>query len=160
MKTWTNHDLIRQSMLAAIYVVLVYIFSFASFGLVQFRLAEMLMIFIFFDKKSIVGLTVGCLIANWVGGALVIDIFVGSLATLIGGYLMWSFKKWPAFALLFPVLSNGIIVGLILTYAYVLAPLYISIPLVMLGELAVLYIIGLPVYLVLKRNQGFLEFFK
>jgi uncharacterized membrane protein len=73
---------------------------------------------------------------------------------------MWSFKKWPAFALLFPVLSNGIIVGLILTYAYVLAPLYISIPSVMLGELAVLYIIGLPVYLVLKRNKGFLEFFK
>jgi uncharacterized membrane protein len=160
MKTWTTHDLIRQSMIAAIYVVLVYVFSFASFGLVQFRLAEILMIFVFFDKKSIVGLTIGCLIANWVGGALVIDIFVGSLATLIGGYLMWQFRKWPILALLFPVISNGIIVGLILTYAYVLAPLYISIPSVMLGEFAVLYVIGLPIYLILRKNKGFLEFFQ
>jgi len=59
MKNLILLDVLKQAMLAAIYVVLVYIFQFASFGLVQFRIAELLMIFILFDKKSIIGLTIG-----------------------------------------------------------------------------------------------------
>lgn len=159
MNRWSTKDFLMQAMIAAIYTVLVYVFRFASFGLIQFRVAEVLMILVFFDKKSVIGLTLGCFISNWISGAIVIDIFLGPLGTLSAGLLMVYFKKIPKFALSFPAITNGIVVGLILTYGYVLGPLYITIPAVFIGEFAVLYILGLPLYLLLKQNKGFLEFF-
>ena len=38
----------KQAMLATVYVVLVYAFQFLSFEKVQFRIAELLLIFVFF----------------------------------------------------------------------------------------------------------------
>lgn len=159
MNRWSIKDFLMQAMIAAIYTVLVYVFRFASFGLIQFRVAEVLMILVFFDKKSIVGLTLGCFISNWVSGAIAIDIFLGPIGTLTAGIFMTHFKKAPYIALSFPAIANGIVVGLILTYGYLLGPLWITIPAVFIGEFAVLYILGLPLYLLLKQNKGFLEFF-
>jgi uncharacterized membrane protein len=153
-------DFIMQAMIAAIYVVLVYVFQFASFGLIQFRIAEVLMILVLFDKKSVIGLTVGCFVANWVGGALVIDIIFGTLATTLAAIFMIYTKKIIWLSLLMPAIFNGIIVGLILTYAYDLGMLYVTIPSVFIGEFAVLFIIGLPLYNALKDNQNFNEFFQ
>ncbi|MCR3905790.1 MAG: QueT transporter family protein [Tenericutes bacterium] len=153
-------DFLKQSMIASVYVVLVYVFQFASFGLIQFRIAEVLMILVFFDKKSIIGLTVGCFIANLVGGAIIIDVVFGTMATTIAGLLMWYTRKVPLFALIWPAVSNGIIVGLILTYGYLLGPLYITMPSVFIGEFVVLYALGIPIYYSLKDNQDFLEFFR
>lgn len=160
MKNWSTQDLARQTMLAATYAVLVYVFSFASFGLVQFRIAEVLMIFVFFDKKSIVGLTIGCFISSVIYGADIFDIIFGSMATALAGIAMSMLKNKPYIAMIFPAIFNGIIVGLILTYVYIAGPLYITMSTVFLGEFAVLYVIGLPIFLILKRNKGFLEFFK
>jgi len=42
MNTYVLKDVLKQTMIAAIYVVLVYVFAFASFGLIQFRIAEVL----------------------------------------------------------------------------------------------------------------------
>jgi uncharacterized membrane protein len=153
-------DFIMQAMIAAIYVVLVYVFQFASFGLIQFRIAEVLMILVLFDKKSVIGLTVGCFVANWVGGAIVIDIIFGTLATTLAAILMIYTKKIIWLSLLMPAIFNGIIVGFILTYAYDLGMLYVTIPSVFIGEFAVLFLIGLPLYNALKDNQNFTEFFQ
>ncbi|TNF07364.1 MAG: QueT transporter family protein [Bacillota bacterium] len=146
-------------MIAAIYVVLVYVFQFASFGLIQFRIAEVLMILVLFDKKSVIGLTLGCFVANWVGGAIVIDIIFGTLATTIAAILMILTKKVLWVALLMPAIVNGIIVGFILTYAYDLGLLYVTIPSVFIGEFVVLFLLGLPLYKALKENPHFIEFF-
>lgn len=159
MKNWSTRDLARQTMIAAAYAVLVYVLSFASFGLVQFRIAEVLMIFVFFDKKSIVGLTVGCFISSLIYGADVFDIIFGSMATALAGLSMWYLRKRPVIAMIFPAIFNGIIVGMLLTYVYLSGPLYITMTTVFIGEFAVLYILGLPLFLVLKKNKGFLEFF-
>ena len=159
MKHWSTLDLARQTMIAAIYAVLVYGFSFASFGLVQFRVAEVLMIFVFFDKKSIIGLTFGCFVSSLIYGADIMDIIFGPIATLLAGISMWSLRKKPYLAMIFPAIFNGIIIGIILTYVYLLAPLYISMPSVFIGEFVILYALGLPLYIVLKKNKGFLEFF-
>lgn len=159
LKNWSTRDLARQTMIAASYAVLVYVFSFASFGLVQFRIAEVLMIFVFFDRKSVVGLTVGCFISSLIYGADIFDIIFGSFATMLAGLSMWHVRKKPYFAMIFPAIFNGIIVGLLLTYVYLAGPLYITMTTVFIGEAAVLYILGLPIYLILRKNKGFLEFF-
>lgn len=160
MKNMVLIDFLKQSMIAAIYVVLVFLLRFASFGLIQFRVAEVLMILVLFDKKSIIGLTLGCFIANWLGGAIIIDIIFGTLATTIAGILMYVTRKQIFLALIWPAVINGLIIGLILTYAYQVGPLYYSIPSVFVGEAVILYGLGLPIYLSLQDNQHFLEFFQ
>ena len=157
MKHWSTQDLARQTMLAAAYAVLVYVFSFASFGLVQFRIAEVLMIFVFFDRKSVVGLTIGCFVSSLIYGADIFDIIFGSFATLLAGLAMSFLREKPYISLLFPAIFNGIIVGLLLTYVYIAGPLYITISTVFIGEFTVMYLLGLPLYIVLRKNKGFLE---
>ncbi len=160
MKNMVLKDFLRQSMIAAVYVILVYTLQFASFGLIQFRVAEVLMIFILFDKKSIIGVTLGCFAANLIGGAILVDVIFGSMATAIAGMLMILTRKNIGLSLLWPALVNGIIVGIILTYGYGLGVLYVTIPAVFIGEFAVMYLLGLPIYLSLKDDQHFIEFFK
>ncbi len=160
MNRFVLRTVLMQAMIASIYVVLVYVFQFASFGLIQFRVAEVLMILVLFDKKSVVGLTLGCFVANLVGGAIWIDVIIGPIATLIAGIAMIMTQSHPKIAMIWPAVSNGIIIGLILTYGYLLGPLYLTIPSVFIGEALVMYLIGLPVYLVLSKHQAFIELFK
>ena len=60
----------QAAVIAAIYVVLVVIFNYISFGPVQFRIAEALTILPYFTPAAIPGLFVGCIIANILGGAI------------------------------------------------------------------------------------------
>ena len=45
------HFIMRLSIIAGLYVVLTYALNFISFGEVQFRIAEILMLLCFFNKK-------------------------------------------------------------------------------------------------------------
>ncbi len=62
--------LVQGAAIAAIYVVLVVVFNYWSFGPIQFRIAEALTILPFFTPAAIPGLFVGCLLANLLGGAI------------------------------------------------------------------------------------------
>lgn len=108
----------RAAAIAAIYVVLVLIFNYWSFGPIQFRIAEALTILPYFTSAAIPGLFIGCLIANITGGAVIWDIVFGSLATLIGavGTRLLRKKKW--LAPLPPIIANTLIVPFVLKYAY------------------------------------------
>ena len=74
----------HAAMIAAIYVVLTYVFAPFSFGEVQIRIAEALTILPVFTPAAIPGLFIGCLVGNILGGAILPDIIFGSIATLIG----------------------------------------------------------------------------
>lgn len=105
----------QAAVIAAIYVVLVVIFNYISFGPVQFRIAEALTILPYFTPAAIPGLFVGCIIANILGGAIVWDVVFGSIATLIGaiGTYLLRKHKWLA-----PIVANTIIVPFVLKFAY------------------------------------------
>lgn len=157
MESFLIKDIIRQSMIAAIYVVLVVIFQFLSFESIQFRMAEFLLILVFFDKKSFVGLTIGTFIANYLMSPYgLIDALFGTLATAVALILMMVFQKRVKIALLFPALSNAIIVGLMISVVnhipFVPIALWVG-----LGEAAVMYMIGLPIFIYLDRNAHFKE---
>ncbi len=150
MKKFTLIDLVRQSIIASIYVVLVYAFYFISFKSIQFRIAEILLILVFFDKKSIIGLTLGVIVANLASPMLPYDMTFGVLATLISLVFLLIFRKWPYIALIFPAIINGLIVGLMLYLALDL-PFLLSSLYVFIGEFTVVYIFGLPIYYILKK---------
>ena len=64
----------QAAMIAAVYVVLTYVFAPFSFGEVQVRLAEALTILPLFTPAAVPGLFIGCLIGNILGGAILPDI--------------------------------------------------------------------------------------
>ena len=86
MKNKKTLYLVQAAMIAALYVVLTLIanaFGLAS-GAIQIRLSEMLSVLPFFTPAAIPGLFVGCMLSNFITGACLLDIVLGSFATLIG----------------------------------------------------------------------------
>lgn len=109
----------QAAMIAAIYVALCMLFAPISYGPVQLRFAEALTILPFFTPAAIPGLFIGCLIANLMGGAIVLDVVFGSIATLIGAVGTWLLRKKGRYlAPLPPILANALIVPFVLYYGY------------------------------------------
>ncbi len=119
MKNKSTLFLTQAAMIAAIYVVLTYVFAAFSFGSVQLRIAEALTILPMFTPAAIPGLFVGCLIGNILGGAVLPDIIFGSLATMVGAWGTHMLRtKAPMIACLPPIIANTIVVPFVLRYAY------------------------------------------
>ena len=148
--------LTQAAMIAAIYVVLTYVFAPFSFGEVQIRISEALTILPLFTPAAIPGLFAGCLVGNIIGGAILPDIIFGSIATLIGaaGTYMLRQKK-PVFGTLPPIIANIVIVPFVLRYGYGVA---LPIPFMMLtvgiGEVASCLVLGLVLYTALSRYRN------
>ncbi|MDD3797230.1 MAG: QueT transporter family protein, partial [Lachnospiraceae bacterium] len=85
--------LVQAAAIAAIYVVLTMLFAPLSFGEVQVRFSEALTVLPYFTPAAIPGLFVGCIIGNFMGGAIPIDIIFGSIATLIGAVFSYHLRK-------------------------------------------------------------------
>lgn len=148
--------LTQAAMIAAIYVVLTYVFAPISFGEIQVRIAEALTILPLFTPAAVPGLFIGCLVGNIIGGALLPDIVFGSIATLIGAictYLLRNQK--PVFGTIPPMVSNTIIVPFVLKYAYGVAlPIPFLMVTVGVGEIISCGILGMIVYYTLNRYKG------
>ncbi len=146
----------QSAVIAALYVVLTLVFAPISFGPVQVRIAEALCILPMVTPAAIPGLFIGCLIANLIGGGIMLDVIFGSLATLIGavfGYMLRN-NRWlvplPA------VIANALIVPFVLRYGY--GVLDVAIPVLMfqilLGEIAGCYVLGELLGTALHKNAG------
>ena len=151
--TFDEKDIVQNGLLAALYVVLTYVLAPISFQAIQFRVSEILVLACFFDKKKIVGLTLGCLISNLVSPLGLMDIGFGTLATLLA-CLGIIFCKHLIVAIWFPVVANGLIVGFEL---YLIGePLWFSMGMVALGELGVM-IVGYILIMIIRRNKAFFK---
>ncbi len=145
----------QAAMIAALYVALTYVFAPISFSEVQVRIAEALTILPVFTPAAIPGLFIGCLLGNIMGGALVPDIVLGSLATLIGAFFTWKLRKAnPFLAPVPPIVANTLIVPFVLKYAY---GVDLPIPFMMLtvgaGEVLSCGVLGMLLYFALKKNS-------
>ena len=145
----------HAAMIAAIYVVLTYIFAPFSFGDVQVRIAEALTVLPIFTPAAIPGLFIGCLIGNILGGAILPDIIFGSLATLIGAVFTYLLRRKSQFlCVLPPIISNTIIVPLILKYAYgINIPIAFLMVTIGIGEVISCGLLGLILYYALRKYR-------
>jgi len=126
-----------------------------SFGVVQIRIAEALLVLCLYDKKYIVPITLGCFVTNFIGiinglNPLIMDLIIGSLATLLSGFAVYYFRNimlfnHPLLSLFLPALINGVMVGIELAFYFP-----VSIPLLIgyvgLGEFVSVSIFGLLIY--------------
>ena len=108
----------QAAVIAALYVVLTYVFSAFASGVIQVRVSEALTILPAFTPAAIPGLFVGCLLANLLTGAAIYDVIFGSLATLLGAVGTYLLRKHKFLCTLAPVVSNIIIIPLVLRYGY------------------------------------------
>ena len=146
----------QGAMIAALYVALTYVFAPFSFREVQVRISEALTILPVFTPAAIPGLFIGCILGNFMGGAVLPDIIFGSLATLIGAFFTWRLRNaHPFLAPIPPILSNTLIVPFVLRYAYgVELPLPIMMLTVGIGELISCGVLGLLLYYALRSHRN------
>lgn len=158
------------AMTGAAYAALTVLLTPISYGAVQCRVSEALCILPFFIPGSVWGLCAGCLLANLFTGN-VFDILFGSLATLLAGLCTAAFgrrehsMKNCVLACLMPVVFNAVIVGAVITWAYMGLPVFenpgvfaFNALTVGLGEAAALLLVGLPLLRALPRKKFFQEF--
>lgn len=152
--------LVKTAIIAALYAVITIVLAPISYGPIQFRVSEIMVLLAFFDPFYIVGLTIGCFIANMLGPNGLMDIVFGTLATFISVYaisitekLMKGKKLTLVVASLWPTVFNGLIVGWMLYYVYEL-PLLLSIAEVAIGEFVVVTIVGVPVIKLIQSKYS------
>lgn len=158
METISSRRIARTGVVAALYVVLTFTFSFMAYDSIQFRVAEMLMLLCLFSKDFVTATTIGCIIANIFSPIGVVDVVVGSLATFLSGVCIYLLRNKlnPLTASLFPVIFNAVIVGIELKVIYQL-PLFMSMAQVAFGEVVCVGVIGVILLSLLKRNSSFMK---
>lgn len=155
MKNKGTLFMVQAAAIAAVYVVLTTVFAAFSFGEVQVRISEALTILPVFTPAAIPGLFVGCLISNFLGGAILLDVIFGSIATLIGAVFTWKQRnssKW--LAPLPPIVANAIIVPFTLYYGYgVNLPIPFMMLTVGIGEVISCGVLGMILYGALNKYR-------
>ncbi len=137
--------LVKSAIVGAMYAAMTLLLPFSYLGF-QFRLAELLVLLVFIDKRYIYGLTLGCLVANLGSPLGPVDIIFGTLATFIALFLITKTKNLFV-ATLWPALVNGIIIGQVLFQVLGL-PFFLSMAQVFFGEFVVVTLMG---YFLFKR---------
>lgn len=152
--------IVQAALIAAIYVVLTLVFKPISFDFIQVRIAEALTILPMFIPAAVPGLFLGCLIANFFGGAVLWDVIFGSLATLVGAFFSYKLKENRWLVPVPPIVANVIIVPLVLKYAYGIneVPLLLMMVYIFVGEFVSCFILGELLASVLIKNH--FSFFK
>ena len=142
----------RLALVAGIYVALTVALAPFSYGMVQVRVAEALMLLCCFDRRYGIALTLGCALANLFGGFGLADIIVGTAATALAALLMGRTKKL-FLASLWPVLSNGVLVGGMLA-VLTETPFWLNALSVAAGEFLSVSVFGVILFSVLRKNKS------
>lgn len=145
----------ESAIIAALYAALTWIFAPISYGPIQFRISEILVLLVVLNPKYAVSLILGCFIANTTSSLGWYDMLFGTLATTLAIIPMIYVRKMPI-AALFPVISNAIIVPIELGFAFDMwgVGFWYNVWTVGLGEFVVLYFLAIPVMSVISKNEA------
>lgn len=151
----TTRKLIQAALIAAVYATLTVMLGSFGYGPVQFRIAEALTVLPALTPAAIPGLFVGCMAANLLGPYGMLDMVLGSAATLVAALLSYKLRKHPLLVPLPPVLVNAVVIGAMLYYAYgVPMSLAACMATVGLGQLVSCYALGYPLLRILSKYEN------
>ena len=148
----------QGALIAALYVVLTLIFAPISYGPVQVRIAEALCIMPLFTSAAIPGLFIGCLIANLIGGGVILDVIFGSFATLIGAWAGYQLRSNRWLVPVPAIIANTVIVPFVLRFGYGVVDIAIPVMAlqIFIGEVIGCFFLGeLLGTAILKRGTQF-----
>ncbi len=160
--------IVESALISALYIGLTLIGNLLglSFGHLQFRISEVLVILPIFTPSAISGLAVGCFISNITSSLGPVDMLFGTLATLIAAMLTYYLRKitvkgFPVFSFLPAIVINALIIGMEINiflpvdasvWGFVMSALSVG-----AGEAAVCIFLGIPLYFALKKYGFTLE---
>ena len=154
--------LVHSAAIAALYLVLTHlqnlIFPDSATMAIQFRASEALCVLAFFTPAAIPGLAMGCLLFNITSGAaLPLDFLVGTAASALAALGMWhtrhlTLRGFPLPGLTLPALTNGLLVGWELAH-YIGGGFRFNAICVAIGELGVLFTLGVVLYYAIKVRK-------
>jgi len=152
MKKSTNY-ITTAAIIGALYAALTIILAPISYGQIQVRVAEALTVLPWFFPQAIPGLFIGCMVANIFGGNGPIDIFGGSLITLLAALCTFWLRRFnrPWLAPLPPVVFNALGVSLYLSYL-IHVPYWLTVAYIAAGQFAACYVLGLVLLYTLKNR--------
>lgn len=154
--------IVKSAVIAALYAIMTVVISPLSYGMVQCRFSESLIMLCAFTPAAIPGLTVGCLVAN-IFSFNPVDMICGTTATLLSAVVGYKLRKVkiggiPWLTPLPAVIFNMIIIGLELS---VYLPIegrgffigfLIQALSVFIGQVIACYIFGVPVYILINKT--------
>ncbi|WP_305799928.1 QueT transporter family protein [Lysinibacillus fusiformis] len=149
-------ELTKTALVAALYIAVTVLLSVISFGAVQLRLSEMFNYLALYNKRYVVAVTLGVILANFMSPTWIVDVPIGGIATFLVLLLCRSLTKHIAndigkmvvTALIFAV-SMFTVAGQ-LTILYDL-PFWATWFTVGIGELLSMTVGGLTIYLLNKK---------
>ncbi len=143
-----------NALIAAIYYVLTILMAGQAFYDVQFRIAEIFIFLAFFRKDFVIGVTLGCFLANLHSPLWPWDPIFGTLATFISALLV-AYSRNLVMGIIYPTIINGVVIGLML-HLVLKFPLLETMGLVALGEFLVL-LLGHAIFKILSKKKAFLS---
>lgn len=144
--------LVKGGAVASIYVVLT--MALPAYTALQFRLSEIMTLLAYFNPFYIIPLTLGCAIANIASPFGIVDVIFGSLASFLATTAM-SKTKNMYIASLWPAVFS-VIIGLeILIFSGQPVNFFLITGQIMLSEIVVVTLIGVPIMKQLMKNKHF-----
>jgi len=174
MKKSNLRFLLVSAMVAAIYFIFTVVPAPLSYGGIQFRFAEIMVLLVFVDKRYIPGLVLGCFLANLASPFGIMDAVLGTLGSLfsvvmiaftvrfgVGVVNNFNEKRTRIIAALYvsslwPVLSSVIIAfGLILAgdpaaYWYLVGS-------IAFGQFVVISVVGVPLFIYILSKPSIVK---
>ena len=149
-------ELTKVALVAALYVAVTVVLSVISFGAVQLRLSEMFNFLALYNKRYVVAVTLGVILANFMSPTWILDVPIGGIATFLVLILCRAVtknmksdsRKMVVTALIFAV-SMFTVAGQ-LTILYDL-PFWATWFTVGVGELLSMTVGGVTIYLLNKK---------
>ena len=164
---FSTRRLCRAGIIAALYVVLTWVFSALSYnGFLQIRPAEALCILPLFYVEAVPALFVGCAVANLISPFAIYDVTVGGAATLLAAlctYLIGRlFQKDGGKIVLGglpPVLFNAFLIPVVIVFlcgdtggqATAVGAYFFFAASLAATECVWVYALGIPLYFTIKR---------
>lgn len=158
MQKTRKHDIVRITkigIVAALYFVLTVIIYPLSFGDIQIRFSEILLILCFFDKRYSYSLIIGCFCANLFSPMMLLDIVFGTIQTALACLLI-SYLR-PLIVSLILCIGSMVIIGLELAVTMDMNLLWLYSLQVMIGEAIVLLVLAYPLSFLIKKSKVLLD---
>ena len=170
MKNLSVRRLVRCAVIAAVYVVVCLVLAPFSYGAVQVRVAEALCLLPVFGAEYIVGVTLGCFLANLLGST-VVDVVFGTLATLLACLVTYKLRDIRVKGLAIPASLPPVVFNMIIVGAFEITFFFSDgAPTAMLavfnavtvgiGELISCTILGVALVKLIESNAGLNKIFK
>lgn len=151
--------LVKSAAIAALYAVITLMFPALAYGPIQLRFSEVLVLLVFYNKRFIPGLVLGCFLANFASDMVVFDVIFGTLAS----YLAFSLIKrqnnlfiaslFPVLFMFIPAIGTYILLDSSTAFIIMLFQFMIS-------EFIVVSIIGVIIFKILEKNEGLMNIIK